>query len=59
MILNLPQVAKLLDLHPNTVYRLAQRRQLPSAKIGGQWRFDQTVLEGWVSQQMVTRMKKN
>ena len=31
-------VSELLDLHPNTVYRLLQSGKLPAHKIGGSWR---------------------
>ena len=31
-------VAELLDMHPNTVYRLLQKGQLPAQKLGGVWR---------------------
>jgi excisionase family DNA binding protein len=33
------EVAELLRLNVETVYALAQKGELPGAKIGGQWRF--------------------
>ena len=32
------EVADLLDLHPNTIYRLLQSGKLPARKVGGSWR---------------------
>lgn len=32
------EVSELLDLHPNTVYRLLQSGKLPASKVGGAWR---------------------
>lgn len=29
------EVSELLDLHPNTVYRLLQSGKLPASKVGG------------------------
>lgn len=38
IILRPSDVSELLDLHPNTVYRLLQSGKLPARKIGGSWR---------------------
>ena len=32
------EVADLLDLHVNTIYRLFQNKTLPAFKLGGSWR---------------------
>ena len=55
MILTLPQAAKMLSIHPNTLYHLAQRREVPAAKVGNQWRFNQQVLEDWLEREMLTK----
>ena len=52
MILTLDDAARFLKLHRNTLYRFAQTRQVPAMKIGGQWRFDQAVLEQWIGRKM-------
>ena len=31
-------ISELLDLHPNTIYRLLQSGKLPARKVGGSWR---------------------
>ena len=38
IILRPSDVSELLDLHPNTVYRLLQSGKLPACKLGGSWR---------------------
>lgn len=31
-------ISELLDLHPNTIYRLLKSGKLPARKVGGSWR---------------------
>ncbi len=47
-ILTIPEVAELLKIAQKTVYVLAQRRQLPAFKVGGQWRFSRTAIDEWI-----------
>ena len=51
-IMTLKEVAKYLGLHVMTVYKLTRQGHIPSAKIGGQWRFKQDVLDAWLDGQM-------
>lgn len=46
-ILTVPEVAAYLKLPVSTVYRLAERRELPGHKVGRQWRFHASVLDEW------------
>ena len=56
--LSIHDVAKHFGVTPTTVYRLAQKGQLPGFKIGNQWRFSHTMLELWVADQVtVERIK--
>ena len=43
-ILTLKEAARLLRVHPMTLYKLARRQQVPATKLGGQWRFSHTAL---------------
>ena len=45
-------VAAYLNVHEKTVYRLAQRGDLPGFKVAGAWRFRPEDLEKWVAAQM-------
>lgn len=47
--LNVYAVAKYFGVKVSTVYRLAQQRQLPGFKVGGQWRFNKQLLDAWVA----------
>ncbi len=51
-VMTLREVAGYLGLHVMTVYKLTREGRIPSAKIGGQWRFKRDVLEGWLDAQM-------
>ncbi len=44
-------VATYLNVNEKTVYRLAQRRELPGFKVAGAWRFRPEDLEKWVAAQ--------
>jgi excisionase family DNA binding protein len=49
-ILTIREVAAYLKLPVSTVYRLAERRDLPGHKVGRQWRFHKSVLDDWFRQ---------
>lgn len=50
--LTVPEVAELLKLSPKTVYRLAQRRELPGFKVGSAWRFLRRDIDSWAKEQV-------
>ncbi|HSF15141.1 MAG TPA: helix-turn-helix domain-containing protein [Vicinamibacteria bacterium] len=47
-VLTLREVASLLKVHPNTVYRLARSGRLPAFKTGTDWRFQRLAVESWM-----------
>ena len=49
-ILTIKDVAAYLKLPVSTVYRLAERRDLPGHKVGRQWRLHKSVLDEWFRQ---------
>ena len=49
-ILTIRDVASYLKLPVSTVYRLAERRELPGHKVGRQWRFHKSILDDWFRQ---------
>ena len=51
-VMTLREVAGYLGLHVMTVYKLTREGRIPSAKIGGQWRFKRNILEEWLEAQM-------
>ena len=48
--LTVRQVAAYLNVNEKTVYRLAQRNELPGFKVAGAWRFQRTDLEEWIQE---------
>ena len=56
--LSIEEVARYFDVTPKTVYRLAQRGELPGFKIGGQWRFSLPLLEQWVADRVTIAGRK-
>lgn len=49
--LTVREVADLLSVDSKTVYRLAQRGELPGFKVAGSWRFMRGDIEGWIEAQ--------
>lgn len=47
-IFTVAEVANYLKLPVSTVYRLAERREIPGHKVGRQWRFQRTVIDEWL-----------
>lgn len=56
-ILTLKEVAALLKVAEKTVYTLSQRGDLPAFKVGGQWRFKLTDINGWIDAQKAAAAK--
>jgi excisionase family DNA binding protein len=53
-VLTIRDVAAYLKLPVSTVYRLAERRELPGHKVGRQWRFHKAILDDWFRQHAAT-----
>ena len=51
-------VAKHLNVDEKTVYRLAQRGELPGFKVAGTWRFKRSDLEDWIDRQKQVAAKQ-
>lgn len=49
-ILTLDEVAAYLKAGKRTVYRLAQRGDIPAFKLGGTWRFRRSELDAWIAE---------
>lgn len=43
-------VAEYLNVDEKTIYRLAQRGELPGFKVAGTWRFERGDLKHWIDQ---------
>lgn len=49
--LTVKEVAGLLSVDPKTVYRLAQKGELPGFKVAGSWRFLKDDIDSWIEGQ--------
>ena len=48
--LTVRDVAAYLSVDEKTIYRLAQRGELPGFKVAGAWRFQSADLQRWIDQ---------
>ena len=46
-ILTVRELAKYLRVHPSTIGRLVNRKELPAFKVGSDWRFDRKEIDRW------------
>lgn len=51
-LLTVDEVSEILKLHPQTVYFMTRKGQLPFLKIGRVIRFDKLELELWIKKKM-------
>lgn len=51
-ILTLEEVAAYLKAGKRTVYRLAQKGEIPAFKLGGTWRFRRSELDSWIAERI-------
>lgn len=47
-LLTTRQVAGILQIHLNSLYRLVYQRRIPFTKVSGMLRFDPDALEAWI-----------
>jgi excisionase family DNA binding protein len=48
-ILTLDEVSSFLKAGKRTIYRLAQKGEIPAFKLGGTWRFRRSELDSWIA----------
>ena len=49
-LMTLEEVAQYLRVTEKTIYRLLDKRGVPAARVGHQWRFDKAVIDTWLRQ---------
>ncbi len=42
-------LANFLNVDAKTIYRLAQKGELPGFKVAGAWRFQRAVIDAWIA----------
>ena len=53
-ILTIEEVAAYLRLTPQTIYKWAQEKRIPAAKLGKEWRFRKSILDHWLDEQILS-----
>jgi excisionase family DNA binding protein len=53
-ILTIEEVAAYLRLTPQTIYKWAQEKRIPAAKLGKEWRFRKSIIDRWVDEQILS-----
>jgi len=46
--LTVRDLALMLNVDEKTIYRLAQRGDVPGFKVSGAWRFQRSVIDAWI-----------
>jgi excisionase family DNA binding protein len=44
------ELARYLDCHPTTIYRLLRLHEVPAFRLGGGWRFRRDTIEEWIEE---------
>ena len=52
-ILTIEEVAAYLRLTPQTIYKWAQEKRIPAAKLGKEWRFRKSIIDRWLDDQIL------
>ena len=52
------EMAKYLGVHTSTIYRMLKKRELPTIKVGRDWRFKKDSIAEWVKQQELDNKTK-
>ncbi|UCH83691.1 MAG: helix-turn-helix domain-containing protein [Candidatus Latescibacterota bacterium] len=47
------EAAEYLKMHVKTVCRLAKEKKIPAKKVGSEWRFLKSVLDRWLTQEVM------
>ncbi len=57
-IMTVKQIAEYLQMDEHTIYKLARSGQIPSVKIAGQWRFKKDIIDIWIGEKSLEKIKK-
>ena len=52
-LMTIEEVATYLRLKSQTIYRWAQEKLIPAAKLGKEWRFRRSIIDRWLDEQML------
>jgi excisionase family DNA binding protein len=52
-VLTVGELAEYLRVHPSTIYRLLERKELPAFKVGRDWRFTTEEIDRWRAKRQI------
>ncbi|WP_176331625.1 methylation-associated defense system helix-turn-helix domain-containing protein MAD1 [Burkholderia vietnamiensis] len=58
-ILTLEEVAEYLKASKRTIYRMAQKGEIPAFKFGGSWRFRRQELDAWIAERINVKREQD
>lgn len=58
MWLTISETADYLKVSKETIYKLAQQNEIPSSKVGSQWRFNRKMLDQWLMPSFIDKKVK-
>jgi len=50
-VMTVKELARYLNLHIMTIYKLAKEGKIPAFKVGGRWRFKKKLLDEWIDRE--------
>jgi excisionase family DNA binding protein len=50
-LMTVKEVAALLRVSTQTLYKMLEQGQIPAVRVGSQWRFDRDKVKGWIESQ--------
>jgi excisionase family DNA binding protein len=53
-LMTVKEVAALLRVSPQTLYKMLEQGSIPAVKIGSQWRFDRDQIKDWLKGRTAT-----
>ena len=59
MWMTLKEAAKYLRISKETLYKMAQQKHMPAAKVGRQWRFKKQTIDSWIETNEQSDSKTN
>ncbi len=58
-LLTAKEVANLLRLSPQTLYKMLNDGDIPAIRVGSQWRFEHEALKAWITRQASLPIESN
>ena len=49
-VLTVKEICDLLQVHSSTIYKLIQQGEIPSFRVGSDWRFRRDLIERWMAE---------